>query len=382
MRFGVEFEFTAAVAHAAHPHYGTFYDYLLGLFADCGLGKWRLDLDASCGNEIVSPILDGEQGLAQLIQVCYCIEKARNLFGLSRLTGLDCGLHFHFDAKSLPTRALKNVLVTMAVAEPLFYAMNPLSRFSTAFAAPLSFNLFQMFRARDIVDMRDIWFRSNNGVSAQADSFRNKVNDYQPHFINSDRQPQKYDWTRYHGLNFVALFKHGTMEFRYPQGTFDPETVKLWFELFMSVVEMSVNNKTRTIIKHYPYDMSYVKQHPISKLQQTCYMDIGIVLKFLFSERQTKFGPTRLLKPTVPALKFIAHRLMKFTSSCMKADRYEQIMNYPDGENPDKLLERMVEVPIGVSHYKHVIVPNTDFREEPQEGRPMEIRDQPRVENR
>ena len=212
MRFGIELEFTASVVHAISHKHGRFFDYVRGLLQESAVREWRVVEDASCGNELVSPILQGEKGMAQVHQVCACVEKAQEVFNLGRLLGPDAGVHFHYDATDLVeqskknVRPLRNALVLSAILEPLWYSMNPGTRFDTAFAAPLNFNLFQMCRARDMIDIRDIWFVPYMGVNGHSDSYRVKHSSYSPIFINNEmKKPEKYDWTRYHGLNFVAL---------------------------------------------------------------------------------------------------------------------------------------------------------------------------------
>ena len=353
IKFGVELEFTASVLHAMGPQ-GTFFEHLNTLVADSGIKGWKIEQDASCGNEIVSNILLGDAGFKKMMQVCYCAEKTQQEFGLSRITGLDSGIHFHFDANNMNHRQIRNVLVVTAIAEVLFYAMNPVSRFGTSFAAPLNFNLFQTIRARDIIDLRDIWFRSYMGVDSHPDSYRNKAQEYYPHFVNSERKPQKYDWTRYHGLNFLALFKHGTMEFRYAHGSFDMETVEMWYRLFLGVIEACINLKTRSILKcNFPFNMQKVKLTSLDKLQRELYRDVTRVISFLFAKNGPG-GQTRLIQPTVPMMKFIAKRLVKFNPQCMTKLTYKKIMGMDNGGDAEAALELLISNPIKVNHGSHI----------------------------
>lgn len=351
MKFGIELEFTAAVAQAGGNKYGSFYDYLQYLASECNIHDWKIEQDASCGNEIVSPILEGEKGLAEALQICHCVEKAKKDLGIKRITGLDCGIHYHFDANGLNHRQIRNVLVITAIAETLFFAMNPRSRFDTNFAAPLNFNLFQCIRARDIIDLRDIWFRSYMGVNAYDDSFRHKTQEYYPNFINNSKKaPQKYDWTRYHGLNFVALFKHGTMEFRYPHGSFDPYTIEMWYRLFKSIMDVSINNNTRTIIRksNFPFTMNKVKATTMVTLQKHLYGRMGKVLKFLFGIQK---GCDRSLIPAeVEMIQFITKRLMKFHHPAIKADNYRKIMSMNKDDDGNKALQILLDNDLAFPH--------------------------------
>jgi len=358
MRFGVELEFTAALTGAICQTKGTFYDYLQHLANQCNIFDWKIEQDGSCGNEIVSPILEGEKGLAELLQMCHLSHKAAEDFGINRLTGVDCGIHFHYDATNLNHRQIRNSMVITAMAETLFYAMNPLSRFQTNFAAPLNFNLFQCIRARDVVDLRDCWFRSYMGVDAHPDSFRHKHSEYFPAFINNEKKnPQKYDWTRYHGFNFVSLFKNGTIEFRYAHGSFDEETVEHWFNLFLGVMKASVNLRTKDIMRtNFPFSMKTVKSQSLPALQINLYNNIGKVIAFLFKPKSgTKQS---LIQPTVPMLQFIVERLVKFTPGVFTPKSYKTIMGESSDGDPYKVLNLILDNKLVLPHGGYVPMHN------------------------
>lgn len=308
MKFGIELEFTAATIFANSKCYGPFYDYLLQLIRESGIQDWRIEQDASCGNEIVSPILDGKKGLNQVMQVCHCAQMAQEQFALNSLLGPDCGVHFHFDARDLLKQsdasvvAIRNVLLLSVILEPLWYSMNPGIRFDTAFAAPLNFNMFQMVRARDMTDIRDIWFRSYMGVNCHSDSYRVKQQSYSPVFINSNQNPEKYDWTRYHGMNLVSLFKHGSIEFRYTHGSFDPSNIEMWFNHFKQIVEVSRSISTRKIIRACPMNINDMKMNSVAGLQNLIYGDLRLGVEFLFN----------MIPQDGHMLKFVLEKLIKY----------------------------------------------------------------------
>jgi hypothetical protein len=319
-KHGMELEFTAAIAHAHHPSLGGFYDYLLTLMRESGIHDWRYEADASCGNEVVSPILEGEKGLASALQVCHCAMTAQKAFGLGRLLGPDAGVHYHFDATDLVKQGkqnvmtIRNVLLLSAILEPLWFSMNPGARFETAFAAPLNFNLFQLIRARDMVDIRDLWFRPYMGVRGHSDSYRVQHNSYSPNFVNSERTPDKYDWTRYHGMNLVALWKHGTFEFRYTHGSFEPENIENWFRFYKSVVDLARTRKTRPIVRACPMNINDIKLDSISGLHDMIYRDLNLAINFMFKSS----GKTQpLFAPDAKMLRFILHKIIKYNPDCM-----------------------------------------------------------------
>jgi hypothetical protein len=344
MKFGVELEFTAAIAHANSQRWGGFYEHVLTLMRESGIYDWRYEADASCGNEIVSPVLDGEKGLHQALQVCECATAAQKQFELGRLLGPDAGVHFHFDARDLvkqsqkEVQAIRNVLLMSAVLEPLWFSMNPGARFETAFAAPLNFNLFQMVRARDMVDIRDIWFRHYQGVKGHSDSYRIQHNSYAPTFINDgERRPDKYDWTRYHGLNLVALWKHGTFEFRYTHGSFEPRNIEMWFNLYKTVVEIARSTRTRDIVMACPMNIDDIKTSSINGLHELLYNDLSLAIDFMFKPKAKSVPP--LFPRDVKVLRFILRKLIKYNPNCMPMETvkkiwlnddasFEQLMDY------------------------------------------------------
>ena len=350
MKFGAELEFTANMVHFSSGNH-TFYTYLQKLVGQSNIKNWKIEQDNSCGNEIVSPILEGEQGLKELLHVCYCANKAAEYMGASRLSGLDCGIHFHYDARSMNHIAIRNILVATAMIEPLFYAMNPMSRFGTNFAAPLNFNMFQCLRARDMVDLRDIWFRSYMGVSANQDSYRVKSKEYYPEFINNaTKAPHKYDWTRYHGLNFVALFKHKTIEYRYAQCSFDEHTIEMWYRLFYAIVDACITTSTRKLLKsNFPYKMGTIKQNGMAYLQRTLFNDLGKIIKFLFvPQRGTKES---FIKPDLELIKFIANRIFKYAANRSKLFSIEKVDN---AKTIEEALDAILEKKIPSTHGRYL----------------------------
>jgi hypothetical protein len=347
MKFGIELELTAAIAHAHHDHHGSFYDYVLQLMRESSITNWRMDEDASCGNEFVSPPLEGEKGWAQVEQVIHCVKTAQEVFGYKRIIGNDSGVHYHFDANDLlklsnrSVTALRNVLILGAILEPLWFSMNPAARFDTNFAAPLNFNMFQMIRARDMTDLRDIWFRPYQGVSGHQDSYRVKNSLYLPDFVNNPAaKPDKYDWTRYHGLNFLSLFKHGTVEFRYTHGSFDSNNITLWYEMYRRVVEAAREMRTKNILLSSPVNFETLKASAIPNLQAPLYADLKLVIDFLF----------KVIKPDVKMLRFVLGKIIKYNPAALPKNIVLKILDYHG--DFDGLMALITPTNIESIHYK------------------------------
>ena len=339
--FGVELEFTAAILHARSERYGDFHTYLQQLLRESGIRDWRIEHDNSCGHEIVSPILTGDKGLAQVMQVCDCAAMAQKQFNLARLIGPDTGVHFHYDATDLVdikrsqwlnSTPVRNVLLLAAFLEPLWYSMNPNIRFDTAFAAPLNFNLYQVARARDMTDIRAQWFVPQMGVRGHADSYRVANTTYLAGFINNDlEKPEKYDWTRYHGFNLVALFKHHTFEFRYTHGSFDPDNIERWYNHYLKVVEVSREWDTKQILKAISaigFGAKTIRQSSITTIQNAIYTNLAKAIELYFM----------LVPHDVQELHFILKKLIKYNSANIPPRVGKRIWEYK-GDSFDELME-------------------------------------------
>jgi len=354
MKFGIELEFTASVVHAQSSKYGNFYEHILQLMRESAICGWHFETDASCGNEIVSPILEGELGLSQALQACLCAKEAQQTYKLGTLIGKDAGVHYHFDANDLiknktktSIMPIRNILILSAILEPLWFSMNPASRFETAFAAPLNFNLFQMIRARDMVDIRDIWFRHYMGVMGHSDSYRIHHNSYSPAFVNSNYKPDKYDWTRYHGMNLVALWKHGTFEFRYTHGSFEPENIEAWYRHYKSVVDVARSINTRTIVRACPYNLEDIKCSSINGLQDVIYNNLNLAIRFMFMAKSKMGKP--LFAPDAKMLKFILMKIIKYNPKVINMNIVKKIWK-DDGTNFQRLMGYITGLKITSTH--------------------------------
>ena len=65
---------------------------------------WKVITDASCGLEVVSPILSGEQGLNELKKVCEVLTR------LGCKVDKTCGLHVHIGADTLGVDRVKSTI--------------------------------------------------------------------------------------------------------------------------------------------------------------------------------------------------------------------------------------------------------------------------------
>lgn len=169
-----------------------------------GLPYWKVITDGSCGLEIVSPILSGEDGLQQIEKVC----KALNSVGAK--VDRTCGLHVHVDARDLNKKQIGRVFLAYARHEKLFDALMPESR------------------------------RLSNNTYCQ--SIRNVLN---PNWVEEFKKDtlgayHSYVHSRYRKVNLEAYIVHGTIEFRQHSGTTEAEKIINWVVLMVGFVEETI----------------------------------------------------------------------------------------------------------------------------------------------
>ncbi len=161
---------------------------------------WKLVPDSSCGYELVSPILSGEDGLHQIELAC----EALNSVGVK--VDKSCGLHVHVDARDLSQKDIGKVFVAYARWERLFDALMPESR------------------------------RANNNTYCSGIERA-----YQRHKEDFVKNPvvayHNHIGTRYVKVNLTSVVAHGSIEFRQHSGTTSAEKIINWVVLMVGFVD-------------------------------------------------------------------------------------------------------------------------------------------------
>lgn len=164
---------------------------------------WKLVYDASVayeGLEIVSPILKGREGLAELKKVTEALDEVGAKINRS------CGLHIHHDASDFTLKSFKNIYGMYARFEDTIDSMLAPSR-----------------------------RRSNNRM---CKSPRTNLEQLKQASSVDDIVGQIYR-DRYIKLNCQSFRRHGTIEFRQHQGTTNYEKLEAWIVLTQMMVERS-----------------------------------------------------------------------------------------------------------------------------------------------
>lgn len=202
---------------------------------------WRVISDGSVsgGCEVVSPVLSGAQGLAQVKGVLKAMNKA------GAKADARCGLHVHVGAGDLSTMELQHVARRYAAFESTIDTfINPSRRGN-----------------------QGEYCRSMDGVVKKLD----KVT------YGTSKDLIRQLGGRYFKLNLQAYLKHGTIEFRQLEGTTSWTKVCNWIEFCVSFVEAS-RLETNVVQAYATKALEDTKKNPkeFSELVRYNGSDVGI----------------------------------------------------------------------------------------------------------
>ncbi|OZI08222.1 amidoligase enzyme [Siphonobacter sp. BAB-5385] len=149
--------------------------------------------------ELVSPILEGLEGLEQVKTVCRVLSQLRAKVNKT------CGLHIHFDAEGFGIEQMKNTLINYAHYEGIIDSFMPLSRREDS-------NRY----CQSVITLA--------GRVGQASTIRELIN---------------LQHTRFQKINLQAYLRHQTIEFRQHSGTVEFEKISNWILFLHNLVEYS-----------------------------------------------------------------------------------------------------------------------------------------------
>jgi hypothetical protein len=157
---------------------------------------WKIVRDVSCGLELVSPVLEGEPGLAEVEKVT----KALNQIGAQ--VNRNCGMHVHLDASAMTLKAIKNLFKLWTKFEEVLDTFQPMSRRGNANRFILSNVPGDYKAAFQLIDN-----------CKSVDEIRNLYP------------------SRYRKLNIHPYFRQQTIEVRHHSGTTDGSKITSWVRL-------------------------------------------------------------------------------------------------------------------------------------------------------
>ena len=170
---------------------------------------WKVTTDASLGYqtgvEVVSPILQGPQGMIDLQLVL----EAMNETGCT--VDRQCGIHVHWGIADLDLQSVKNVCALYAKYETQIDAMMPNSR-----------------RGNNNQYCRSINQGRTAGDTMKAISKASSMVEIKQ-VVNGG--------TRYRKLNLESFWRYSTIEFRQHSGSLDFDKISAWVNLTAGIVE-------------------------------------------------------------------------------------------------------------------------------------------------
>lgn len=169
-------------------------------------------LDEDDSGELVSPILEGNEGLQQIVKAVRALRKA----GAS--VNRQCGLHVHISVSSFTPEQVWQIVKRYGELEGQIDTLHPRNR-----------------RASN-----NQWCLS---IASQVERLAPEGE------ISEDTLTRlSYRWLREAKLNLRAYSRYGTLEFRQHAGTLDPEKICSWIRFCMAFMVKNgrVRRTTRT----------------------------------------------------------------------------------------------------------------------------------------
>lgn len=264
--FGVEIEFYGLNYYILPPDNGIIkvynihskakdgrtFDQLLkeyGVSLGTDKNSWHVEEDSSIvhrgGVELISPILYGFEGL---------IEAYRFFQLLGQIRGVEidesCGFHVHhgIDPRRYNCEHLKELVRIVYPMEDYLYLLIDGNRVSKETCRPMDLDIEVLLKLASCDDeckkngclVKKLWYSSENR--------------YEPNCGRSDR----YDMTRYHGLNLHSYWYRSTIEFRYHSAVLQQiDEAMQWIIFTQFLVELSEGQIP--LLNYYPNANKWMK---------------------------------------------------------------------------------------------------------------------------
>jgi hypothetical protein len=187
---------------------------------------WKIVSDGSCGLELVSPVLEGEAGLEEVRVAAAALEAA------GAKVDKRCGLHVHFDARSMSLKAIKNLFKMWLKFEDVLDTFQPASRRGNANRYCQTNLPYEPIGAGD---HRGLCSRMFNKIDA----------------CRSIEEMKAIYPCRYRKLNIHSYFRHQTLEVRHHSGTTDPAKITNWVRLMARLFDAA---ESAAAVRNRPED--------------------------------------------------------------------------------------------------------------------------------
>jgi hypothetical protein len=204
-------------------------DHQLTLGAD--KDSWHLEEDSSIvhrgGVELVSPILRGFDGLAEAYRFFQLLSDIRGV-----QIDASCGFHVHHgvDPEHYKCSNLKVLVRIVHAMEEYLYLLIAGGRVSKDTCRPMDLDVKDFLELRDCEEeckkegcqIKRLWYSVENRYDADC------------------KRVERYDMTRYHGLNLHSYWYRSTIEFRYHSAVLQQmDEAMQWIIFTQFLVELS-----------------------------------------------------------------------------------------------------------------------------------------------
>lgn len=187
----------------------------VGISGDGSLG--------SNGIEFQTPILQGKAGEDLILSACKVLGRAG--FEVTR----QAGLHIHLDGAGLNPRTrtrhdpskIKALWAFYIAYEDVLLSFLPPSRRGNQYCRLVknAFHLAEIEQAQSLEKLEQLWYRVKQRMAIKS------------------RKGDKYDSSRYFGVNLHSLFANGHLEIRYHSGTLNAEKILYWVQLHQAIMD-------------------------------------------------------------------------------------------------------------------------------------------------
>ena len=164
------------------------------------------------GTEFISEPMNGDILFKNIDRMCEYLQSCD--YYINRT----CGFHVHIDARDLYYRELRGIMLVVKSFESTLKNMMPNSRQESNWCKSLNANKYDIRNISSDTEFIMSWYD----------------------WANEPPSMDKYNSSRYYGLNLHARVYHGTIEFRYHSATNNRVKMKNWITICQSIVEQGI----------------------------------------------------------------------------------------------------------------------------------------------
>lgn len=156
------------------------------------------------------------------------------------------------ESNSKSVDILRRIMLFYIVFEPVIASFLPMSRRTNRYCYPLSkfYSEREIHLCRNVTAFEKLWYRD--------DSKRNR----------EQRKREKYDSSRYAGVNFHSLLKDGHIEVRFHSGTTQAEKILQWVALNVAIIDFCQNSINESSIESF-IEITLKAKHSVSLNEKT-----------------------------------------------------------------------------------------------------------------